>query len=432
MDIGSSKISAVVAQIKGGKLHSLFCETVPSHGIKKGVVINSIDVVEASGRVLKSLKLKSHLPIKSVCVNISGQDIITKHSRAVIPLAERSNKVITLSDIRQVNEQARILGANLEEEIIHSLPVNYAIDSQDNVLSPLGLYSHRLEVDLYLICAKASSVESLGRLLNQAGYEVRELLFSGLATSRIALLPLATDADVTAEGLEVLCDIGSDITEIIVFKEGFIRDIKIIYKGADDITRELAENLKIPYELAEEVKISYASVSDAERLGSDREILVKRHNLYKPIKQKAVVEIATTSAKNLCQEIKEAIDALAASHRVKKVVACGRGVLLEGFLETLENTLSLPCRLARIREPGYFYERKTHYPYQENLNELFALVNKDPAFSGQKYLSYLTALGMLAESLYPRQQAVVAFSSLSNNPLVRFLHKAKEIYREYF
>ena len=116
--------------------------------------------------------------------NRSFQNILTKHSHAIIPLAERGNKVITSTDIASANEQARILGSSLEEEIIHVIPSSYSIDSKNNVINPVGLYSHRLEADLFLICAKLSSLQSLSRAVSQAGYEIKNLSFSGLATSR--------------------------------------------------------------------------------------------------------------------------------------------------------------------------------------------------------------------------------------------------------
>jgi len=168
VDIGSSKIAAVVAETKGKHFSNIYFESIPSKGVKRGVIVDSIELMGCVGKALKNLKAKSGINIKYVYANISGQDITTKHSRAIIPLAERGNKVITLYDIRRVNEQARILGSSLEEEIIHQIPFGYSIDSAENVVNPLGLYSHRLESDLYLICAKLSSIQSLGRVINQA------------------------------------------------------------------------------------------------------------------------------------------------------------------------------------------------------------------------------------------------------------------------
>ena len=210
LDIGSSKIAAVVARVRKKRLVSIHFETIPSKGIKKGAVVDSIDLIGAVGKALGNLRLVSGINIKYIYVNVSGQDITTKHSRAVMPLAERGNKVITASDIQRVNEQARILGSNLQEEIIHQIPVGYTIDSAAGIVNPLGLYSHRLESDLYLICGKLSSVQSLTRVINQAGFEIRKLFLSCLATSKVVF------GSELRSGQNIFCDMGSDATEIAV------------------------------------------------------------------------------------------------------------------------------------------------------------------------------------------------------------------------
>ncbi|MCX5710159.1 MAG: hypothetical protein NT088_05500, partial [Candidatus Omnitrophica bacterium] len=102
LDIGSSKISACLVEIKGKRLNNIFFETAPSKGVKAGVIVDSIELVGAVSRLMKALKAKSGINVKHVYTNISGQDIVTKRSRAIIPLAERGNKVITQTDIDHV------------------------------------------------------------------------------------------------------------------------------------------------------------------------------------------------------------------------------------------------------------------------------------------------------------------------------------------
>ena len=411
LDIGSSKIAAVVAEIKRKHIANIFFETVPIKAIKRGVIVDSINLISSISRVLKNLKVKSGINIKFIHINISGFDIVTKHSRAIIPLTERGNKVITISDIEKVNEQARILGSNLEEEIIHQIPIAYTIDSNDNVSSPIGLYGHRLEVDLYLICGKLSFILSLTRAVNQAGYEIKDLFFSGIATSRAIL------NKEFKEGINILCDIGSDITELLVFKDGILRNIEVIPLGGDDLTDKLADALKIPFDLAENIKRSYASVGGHGQAKEDSEILVKKDNIYKPIKQKLISDIVSSKTKLICESIKDAVEKNASCSQVINFVAAGRTILLEGFLETLENSLGISVKLGRIAH-----------------SDIASLVNKDSALlSGQKHLAYLTSLGLICQALHDREPTqFLSPHTSSRNPLLRLINKIKEIYKEYF
>ena len=290
LDIGSSKISACVAVFKKKKLANIYFESLPVQGMREGSIVDSIGLIGSVGKALKNLKARSGINIKFVSVNISGQDIVTKHVHAIIPLAERGNKVITVSDMQKVNEQARILGSSLEEEIIHMIPFSYTIDSKGNISNPLGLYSHRLEVELYLVCGKLSSVQSLARVINQSGYEIKDLFFSGLATSKAVFSPG------TKDGLNLFCDIGGDTTEILVFKDGLLKDIQVLPFGGDDLTRELSDSLKINFDLAEDIKRSYGIIAGGNEIGEDKEILVKKSEFYKPIKQKLVAQISQPPA----------------------------------------------------------------------------------------------------------------------------------------
>lgn len=409
MDIGSSKIAACVAQFRKKQLANIYFEAMPVKGMREGVIVDSISLIGSVGRVLKNLKAKSGINIKFVSVNISGQDIVTKHAHAIIPLAERGNKVITVSDMQKVNEQARVLGSSLEDEIIHMIPSSYTIDSKENILNPLGLYSHRLEVELYLICGKLSSVQSLARVINQSGYEIKNLFFSGLATSK------AVFSSAIKQGLNLFCDIGSDTTEILVFKDGLLKDIQVLPFGGDYLTKELSDALKINFDLAEDIKRSYGIIAGVNEIGEDKEILVKKSEFYKPIKQKLVAEVITSSARSICTRIKEAIEGRVSLYEVNNFVVCGRTVLVEGFIEMLENTLSIPVKLGRIT----------------NL-EIISLIKENSELSGQKYLTYLTCLGMLCEALETKPLGILPLHQPAKNLLLKTVNKVKEVYQEYF
>jgi cell division protein FtsA len=411
LDIGSSKISACVAKIKKDSITGIFFDSIPSKGISRGVIIDAIVLVGSIGKLLKNLRVKSGVNIKFIYANISGSDIVTKHSRAIIPLAERGNKVITLSDIQRVNEQARILGSGLEEEIIHLIPLSYTIDSKNNVVNPIGLYSHRLEVDLYLVCAKLSSVQSLNRAINQSGYEIKDLLFSGLATSRAVL------SQELRQGLNLFCDIGSDTTELLIFRNGKLCDIEILNIGGDDLTRQLQEALKIPFDLAEDIKRSHAIIGAPEQIGEDKEILIKKSNLYKPIKQRLVSEIISSAAKLVCSNIKDAVEKKVSTYEVDNFVIVGRTILLEGFIETLENTLSIPVKLGRIANQN-----------------IPAFVREDGVLSGHKFLTYITCLGMVSQAMQEKsaEMGIEPVNKPPKNPILKAVNRFKDLYQEYF
>lgn len=409
LDIGSSKITACVAEIKRRKMSNIFFESVLSSGIEKGAIVDSAQLIGSIGKLMKNLKAKSGINIKSLYANISGQDVVTRHSRAIIPLAEKGNKLITISDIQRADKQARILGSSLEDEIIHLIPFGYSIDSKSNIINPLGLYSHRLEADLYLVCARLSSVQSLGRVINQLGYEIKDLFFSGLATAEAVL------HKEIKKGLNLLCDIGADTTELSLFRNGVLCAIEILPFGGNDFTAQLQEALKISFDLAEDIKRSSGIIANPGHIGEDKEILVKQSTLYKPIKQRLVSEIIASGARSACSKIKEAVEKRIPLYQINNFLTVGRTVLLEGFIETLENTLTIPVRVGRLRD-----------------EEAISLIKQDNKLSGQKYLTYITALGMIDLALQKRPAGILAVNQPAKSLLTRAVNKFKEAYQEYF
>ena len=409
IDIGSNKISAAVARVKKNRIEEAFFESLQSSGVKEGVIIDATQLVICLTRIIKSLRAKSGLKIKFVHTNFSGKDILTKHSHAIIPLVERGNKVITSTDIASANEQARILGSSLEEEIIHVIPSSYAIDSRSNVINPIGLYSHRLEVDLYLICARLSSLQSLSRVISQCGCEIRNLSFSGLATSKVVF------GSKEKKGLSVFCDVGSDVTELLIFKDGLLQDIQILPLGGNSMTQQLAEGLKINFELAEDMKRSYGIIGNAGNIPENKEILVKKDEFYKPIKQRDVAQMTTNSGRLICSQIKEIMERKVALHEINHFVMVGKTLLTDGFIEMMENVMGIPVGIGRINNP-----------------EIIPLSKENSDLSGQKYLTYLTCLGMICEDLENKIVGNLTLVKPVKNLLFKAINRFKEVYQEYF
>ena len=409
IDIGSNKISACLVLMKKNRIENIFFEVAPSCGVKEGVIVDATELVICLTKIIKNLKAKSGIKIKFIHTNFSGKDISTKHSHAIIPLAERGNKVITSTDIASANEQARILGSGLEDEIIHVIPSSYSIDSKSNVINPVGLYSHKLEVDLYLICARLASLQSLSRVISQAGYEIRSLSFSGLATSKVVF------GREEKRGISVFCDIGSDVTELLIFKDGLLQNIQILPLGGNSMTQQLSEGLKINFQLAEDIKRSYGVISGADNIQEDKEILVKKDEFYKPIKLRQVAQMVTNSSRLICTQIKEVVENKIALHEIDHFIIAGKTLLTDGFIEMMEEVIGIPVAIGRIKNP-----------------EITPIVKENSDLSGQKYLTYLACLGMICEDLENKTVGTSNLVKPAKNLIFKAINRFKEVYQEYF
>lgn len=412
LDLGSSKIAACLARLnKKNKVCGILFESIATRGIKKGRIADIQEVSNCIEQLLKSVSKSAGINIRSVYINIYGTDIITRHSHAIIPLAERSNKVITHSDIRKVIQEARVLGCKIEEDVLRDMPLGYVIDEQGEISNPLGLYGHKLEVELLLILVKISYLQSIHRLFNRLGFEIKNLFLSGLATSKISI-----NRDLLKNGIYAFCDMGSDITEITIFENGVLKSIETLFIGGNDLTQAIANAFKIPFELAEDIKKSYACIVDPVDLENDRDVMIKSDGLYKSISQKKICEVVSSVSNELFGRIKERLDVVMTQDKIiNSLFVSGRAVLTDGFLEKMEGVCGCSVRMVSNRNLVFLPKP-----------------GLDAITSTPQFLTYATSLGILQEALELLQKKYLPFPKFTGSLIQKAINSVKEIYQEYF
>jgi hypothetical protein len=197
------------------------------------------------------------------------------------------------------------------------------------------LYSHRLEVDLFLVCGKLAQIQTVTHVVNQAGFDIKTLFFSGLANAHIVF---GTEP---AKGTNIICDIGSDVTELVFFQGRAVEDDRRPSRGwrrSDAIPCGF-----FPYSVA--FGGGYKTVLRRYRRfhpgWDDKEVLIKKDNSYQPVKQRMVCQTITAAARNLCQQIKTAVGQEVDIADINKFVVAGRGIFHDGLLELLESVIGL-------------------------------------------------------------------------------------------
>lgn len=404
LDITAGKIAAAAITVKrNGEIADMVCQSGPSAGVRSGAILELGDLANAIAAVLKKLVCAGAPKIKSVYACLQGPRIKSIHSLGVIPVSERSNKIITSGDIARVTQHAYSLGLNINEQVIHQAAQGYTIDNHSRVLNPAGLYGHRLEVDLLLITAANTDVENLISAIDLAGCRVRGIVSSAYAAGEAVVA--AADK---AKGC-VLLDIGFDTTQLLVFKDGIVRGFETFGMGSSHISEALARELKLTFELAEAVKISYGSAI-SHHIGAEAEVLIKKEQSYRPIKRKEICLVIEKELSVLFAEIKKRLEVFQKTLDLPAgIIASGKIALLEGFLESLERHFNMPVRLAKIDHSA---------------------LRAASAASGD--LTYAAAVGAVRYAL--SQAPRIDFFRLSSygNVFQKIMHKSKEIYQEYF
>ena len=342
LDVGTRQMKASLVKAKRPDQWELIAtHELPTRGLRKSQVNDLSEFSESVHDTLRDLSKKSGAKIKDVQLGIGGELVTSRFSRAMIPLLDKSSKIVTQGDIKKINKQARLLGVKMEEEILHDFPQHYVLDDTNKVLTPLSLYGRKLGVMSLLIVAPTNPLGNIHKAVQQAGYEIAHIFFSSFVCAQASL----TD-DARQNGC-LLIDMGANTTNILFFKDGFLRHLDIIPLGGDHFTGSIAQALQLPFELAEDIKKSHASVL-SEDIHSSGEILIKKDEGYMSIKRKVIYESIEPQVARFIDDLQ---NTLRFSHIVEKLnsgaVMIGGGALLPGLIERVEKALGIHVSMGK-------------------------------------------------------------------------------------
>jgi cell division protein FtsA len=178
LDVGTTKICAVVGEIVNGELEIRGVSTSPSTGLRKGVVVNIESTVESIKNAVKTAESFTGVEINAVHVGIAGGHIKGFNSYGAIGI--RGKEVASL-DVERVIESAKAVYVPLDREVLHVIPTGYILDGQNGIRDPVGMMGVRLEAKVYIVTGAVTSVQNLLKCCEKVGLEVVDIVFEPLA-----------------------------------------------------------------------------------------------------------------------------------------------------------------------------------------------------------------------------------------------------------
>lgn len=345
LDIGSTKTCALVGEIEeqgGVKFAGL--GAAESKGWRKGQIVNLELAVSSIRRAVEEAENIVGIPIESALIGIAGAHVRGVNSRGGIALGQRPRD-IHRDDVRRAIEVAKSVKLPEDREVLHVLPQEFFVDSQDNIRDAIGMVGQKLEVNVHIVTASATATQNVVTAVNKAGIVVDDTVLEPLASAESCL---------TQDERELGCcllDVGGGTTEMIVFTGGVVRHSAAVAIGGDHFTNDLAVGLRTPIPEAESIKRQHACAW-RELMGADTPIEIASVGDRPP---------RTIFARNLCEIIEPRTQELLSMLRDELrragldsqipagIVLTGGGAHLRGFPELTEKVFHLPVRLASPR-----------------------------------------------------------------------------------
>ena len=357
LDIGTSKVAAIVGEMKeGGEIEVIGIGSQPSRGLKKGVVVNLEATVQSIQRAIEDAEVMAGCRIHSVYAGIAGSHISSMNSHGIVAIKE---KEVTQSDVDRVIDSARAVAIPADQKILHILPQEFVIDRQEGIKEPIGMSGIRLEARVHIVTGAVSAAQNIEKCIRRCGLEVDDVILEQLASAQAVLAEDEKELGVC------LVDIGGGTTDIAVFTDGAIRHTAVIPIAGDQVTNDIAVALRTPAQYAEEIKIKYAcALTQLARLEETIEVPSIGDRPSRQISKLNLAEIVEPRYEELLLLVQAELrrsgfeDLIAAG-----IVLSGGSARVEGLVDLAEEIFHMPVRLGLpqyvtglgdvIRNPAY-------------------------------------------------------------------------------
>ncbi|MFT5425845.1 MAG: cell division protein FtsA [Gammaproteobacteria bacterium] len=338
LDIGTSKVVAIVGEISGDEIEIIGLGSSRSRGLKKGVVVNIESTVHSIQRAVEEAELMAGCEIHSVYAGIAGSHIRSLNSHGIVAIRDHE---VTASDVDRVIDAARAVAIPADQKILHILPQEFVIDHQEGIKEPIGMSGVRLEAKVHMVTGAVSAAQNIIKCVRRCGLEVDDVILEQLASSYAVLTEDEKELGVC------LVDIGGGTTDIAIFRDGAIHHTAVIPIAGDQVTNDIAVALRTPTQHAEDIKVQYAcaltqlanpdETIDVPSVGERPSRRLARQTLAEVVEPR-YEELLTLVQAELRRSGFE--DLIAAG-----VVLTGGSSKMEGVVELAEEIFHMPVRL---------------------------------------------------------------------------------------
>ena len=348
LDIGTTKVCAVIVKEEpNGKLNVVGIGSAPSHGLRKGVVVNIEHTVQSVQLALNEAEHMAGVEAANVFVGIAGDHIRSLNSKGVVGVAHDDHE-ITENDVKRAISAARALALPMDREILHVIPQEFIVDDQDGIPDPVGLSGVRLEVEVHLVTAAVTSAQNIVKSVQRADYDVEEIVLEPLASSLAVL-----DDDERNLGV-ALIDLGGGTSDIAMFFEGHIRHTSVVALGGQHVTNDIAIGLRTPPEQAEMIKIEHGcAVGDLVKNNETLTVAGVGGRIPRVISRTVLTDIIQPRMEeilNLTYQEMEKSDLI--NLMATGAVITGGGAMLKGTIELAEKMWGMPVKLGLPKSMG--------------------------------------------------------------------------------
>ena len=255
IDIGTSKVAAIVGEKTSAGIRIVGYSEVPSDGVVRGEILKSQKTANAVSAALhnvreqiQSIPEAENYRIRKVYTNISGQNIRCV-SGTVHRERQNPESSISRDEIDSMLNEMYLMRVEPSEQVLYVAPQCYNVDEHMGETDPEDMDGREIDGEYKVFIGRAAAVNHSKSAFDRLNLEVREQI----------LTPMASGAALLTEDEKelgtVLVDIGAGTTGVLVYQADILRYAAVIPFGGDSVTEDISQTCSISRKNAEQLKI---------------------------------------------------------------------------------------------------------------------------------------------------------------------------------
>ncbi len=342
IDLGSDSIKLVVCDLYQNHLNLLAATSMPSRGIKKGLIIEPELAKKSIQLAFKQVEEMLGIRIKKVIANIPNHMAEYKIIKGECDIP---GDLITSRDM--MNSYKAGIRSNLmpNEEFVTVVPIDFKINGKTVMKDPKGFPGKKLMGRAMMVTTPKKNVYSVASIIESLGIEIVDI-----SVGSIGDINCFRNSDLD-KSISAVINVGSDITAVSLYNKSIPVSTKIIGAGGRDIDRDLAYMYKIDVEEARKLKENFALAHKRNADVHDIYETVNMDNVNIKINQQAASEVVMSRINEILTLAKNELEDLT-NKPIQYIIVTGGTSNMLDFEYCVHDTLPSIASKAKVKLIG--------------------------------------------------------------------------------
>ena len=341
LDIGSSKVCCLIGKLDSNNIYIIGAGFQESKGLVSGIITDMSALENCIRNCVASAEKMAGVRIKKINIGFSSVNINIENLNIEIDL---KGSIVSQGDLDRAYSFLSEKHITENRSILHVIPVQYSIDGNKGIKSPLGMFGDKLGVEISIISADQNVLKNFINVVKQCDLEIDNIIYSPYAIGLSLLSEEEKELGVA------LIDIGSTLSTVSIFYNGAILYTKIIPLGGNMITNDISRMFSLSTSDSERIKIingqlieeleNSLSIIEVDSLGGEYDSI--------EITRKDLIAVIKPRVNEIINSIKEKIIKSQYNHLIaNRVVITGGAAQMDGLIDATSKTLQKKVRLGK-------------------------------------------------------------------------------------